>query len=68
CPEDTLQIANILGWQNVRGLDALSTIEDWDETVKMLADKKRLRNVLDLDSNWRYSEAEQLYYGPNDRG
>jgi len=67
CPEDTLQIANILGWQNVRGLDALSTIEDWDETVKMLADKKRRRNVLDLDSNWRYSEADQLYYGPNDR-
>jgi sugar/nucleoside kinase (ribokinase family) len=67
CPEDTLQIANILGWQNVRGLDALSTIESWDETVKMLADKKRRRNVLDLDSNWRYSEAEQLYYGPNDR-
>ena len=67
CPEDTLQIANILGWQNVRGLDALSTIEDWDETVKMLADKNRRRNILDLDSNWRYSEAEQLYYGPNDR-
>jgi sugar/nucleoside kinase (ribokinase family) len=67
CPEDTLQIANILGWQNVRGLDALSTIENWDETVKMLADKKRRRNVLDLDSNWRYSEADQLYYGPNDK-
>ena len=67
CPEDTLQIANILGWQNVRGLDALSTIEDWDETVKTLADKKRRRNMLDLDSNWRYSEADQLYYGPNDR-
>ncbi len=67
CPEDTLQIANILGWQNVRGLDALSTIENWDETVKTLADKKRRRNMLDLDSNWRYSEADQLYYGPNDR-
>ncbi|MHC4397207.1 MAG: carbohydrate kinase family protein [Planctomycetota bacterium] len=66
-PEDTLQIANILGWQNVRGLDALSAIENWPETLKMLADKNRRRNILELDSNWRYSGADQLYYGPNDK-
>ena len=66
-PEDALQIANILGWQNVRGLDALSTIEDWPETLKMLGDKSRRRNALELDGNWRYSEADQLYYGPNDK-
>ena len=66
-PEDALQIANILGWQNIRGLDALSTIEDWPETLKMLGDKSRRRNALELDGSWRYSEADQLYYGPNDK-
>lgn len=66
-PEDAVQIANILGWQSVCGLDAVSTIKDWPETLKVLADKNRKLNALELDNSWRYSQMDRLYYGPNDK-
>lgn len=66
--EESLRIANTVGWQNICGLDALSTIRDWSETLKMAADKSRQLNTLELDaSSWRYSETSQLYHGPNDK-
>ena len=68
-PEDALQIANTLGWQNVQTVDALSGIRDWPRTLELLRDKNRLRNPLEIDGNdWRFSTKEQLYYGPNDKG
>lgn len=61
--EDTVQIANTLGWENVRGQDALSTIEDWQTSLRLLSDKDRKRNPLNLDNGkWRCSESENLYY------
>ena len=67
-PEDSVQTANILGWQNVRGLDALSTIQNWPETLEMLADKTLKHNDPELKENsWRYSQQSRLYYGPNDK-
>ncbi len=66
-PEETLQIANTLGWQNVQEIDALSGIRDWASTLELLQDKNRPRNPTRLDSaDWSYSEEYQVYYGPND--
>ncbi|MFC2112855.1 carbohydrate kinase family protein [Bacteroidota bacterium] len=66
-PQDALQIACALGWQNVQAMDALGGIKDWKTTLKIINDKVRLRNPLKTDTNeWRFSDAEQIYYGPND--
>ncbi|MFC1738224.1 carbohydrate kinase family protein [Planctomycetota bacterium] len=67
-PEESLQIANIVGWQNVQTIDTLSGIKSWQSTLEMLKDKQRPRNPVGLDTDtWRYSESQQVYYGPNDR-
>ncbi|MHC4271536.1 MAG: PfkB family carbohydrate kinase, partial [Planctomycetota bacterium] len=67
-PEDSLKIANTVGWQNVQTLDTLSGIRDWSTTLEMLEDKERPRNPAGLDSQqWRYSKDKQLYYGPKDK-
>jgi sugar/nucleoside kinase (ribokinase family) len=67
-PEDTLQIANTVGWQNVQEIDTLSGIRNWQSTLEMLEDKNRPRNPVGLDSDeWRYCESEQVYYGPKDK-
>jgi len=66
-PEQTLQIANALGWQNVQTLDAVSGIRDFQSTVAILKDKNRPRNSLELNSKqWDYSRDARLYYGPED--
>jgi sugar/nucleoside kinase (ribokinase family) len=67
-PQDSLKIANTVGWQNVQTFDTLSGIRDWSTTLKMLKDKERPRNPAGLASeHWCYSKSEQLYYGPNDK-
>jgi sugar/nucleoside kinase (ribokinase family) len=67
-PQDSLKIANIVGFQNVQTFDTLSGIRDWSTTLEMLKDKERPRNPTGLDSQqWCYSKNEQLYYGPNNK-
>jgi sugar/nucleoside kinase (ribokinase family) len=67
-PEDTLQIANMVGWQNVRAVDALSGIGSWQSTLELLREKTRPRNPVGLGADgWRYSKSRQVYYGPNDK-
>ena len=67
-PEDTLQIANTVGWQNVQAIDALGGIENWQSTLELLKDKSRPRNPVGLDSDeWCYCESRQVYYGPGDK-
>jgi sugar/nucleoside kinase (ribokinase family) len=66
-PEEALRIANIVGWENIRAIDALSGIEDWDATIQYVKDITRPQNPTGLDSSWRYSETECIYYGPQDR-
>lgn len=67
-PEDTLQIANTVGWQNVQAIDALSGIENWQSTLELIKDKSRPRNPVGLDSDeWCYCESQQVYYGPGDK-
>ncbi|MFH1614593.1 MAG: carbohydrate kinase family protein [Planctomycetota bacterium] len=68
CPEESLRIANAVGWQNVQALDALSGIRDWQTTVDFVRDMSRPRNEFTLDSRaWRYCPASQVYYGPGDK-
>jgi len=67
-PEDALKIANSVGWQNVREIDALSGIEDWQSNLEFIKDKNRPRNPLDIKAaGWKYSEEHQLFHGPMDR-
>ncbi len=66
-PEDTMQIANALGWQNVQAVDALSGISGWQSTLELLEAKDRARNPVGLSpDDWRYSPDRQVYYGPKD--
>jgi sugar/nucleoside kinase (ribokinase family) len=66
-PEDSLRIANAVGWQNVRAADALSGIEGWETTLKWLEDKTRRVNSSELKSDgWRYDESAGIYRGPKD--
>lgn len=68
-PVECLQVANTVGWQNVREVDAISGIEDWQTTLKMINDKSRQKNELEIsEAGWQYDENEQVFYGPNDRG
>lgn len=67
-PEDCLNIASIVGWQNVQRLDTLSGIEDWPKTLKLLGDKTMPRNPAGLqDSTWDFCAQRQAYSGPNDQ-
>lgn len=66
-PEHSLQIANAVGWQNVRAVDALSGIEGWDATIKLLGDKTKTLNSPELKSGgWRYDKRVRIYRGPKD--
>lgn len=65
----SVQLANTVGAQNVRGMDALSCIDDWETTVRQLEDKNRKRNRLELDGEgWQFNEDLQLFCGPKDGG
>jgi sugar/nucleoside kinase (ribokinase family) len=67
-PIQCVKVANVLGWQNVREMDAISGIEDWECTLERVKDKNRQRNPLVInDAGWRYCDSEQVYYGPYDR-
>ena len=67
-PEEAIQIANIVGWQNVQEIDAVSGITDWQSTLELLEDKSRKRNPTGLESySWEYTDQSQVYYGPRDR-
>jgi len=67
-PEDSLQIANTVGWQNVQAMDALSGISDWPTTEKLLKNKNRLYNSPKIKAtDWRFCADDQLFYGPHDK-
>jgi sugar/nucleoside kinase (ribokinase family) len=66
-PENSLCIANTLGWENVRAIDALSGIEDWDATIKYVADKSRKQNPSGLESIWKFSSQDLVFHGPEDK-
>ena len=66
-PVESLKVANTLGWQNVREVDALSGIEDWQTTLTMAQDKNRTRNPLEIkDPGWVFDNHDLVFYGPAD--
>ncbi|OHB53852.1 MAG: hypothetical protein A2Y07_10235 [Planctomycetes bacterium GWF2_50_10] len=65
-PEQSLCLANTVGWQNVRNVDALSGIEDWPATLNYLADKTRPQNDPALDSSWTFNPQTMVYHTPRD--
>ena len=67
-PELVIQCANSVGWQNLRGLDALSGIDDWPTTRAMAEARGRTRNTLSLnDPAWVYDNEYELFRGPADQ-
>ena len=67
-PEDSLTIANILGWQNVHAVDALTGITDFDTVLQILKSPNMPRNQIPLQPpDWTYSKTHKLYHGPQDR-
>ncbi|AKJ64485.1 carbohydrate kinase family protein [Kiritimatiella glycovorans] len=67
-PEEAVQAANIVGWQNVRAMDALSGLEAWPATLQYMEDHTRPRNPLELDpASWSWSERHQIFHGPHDQ-
>lgn len=66
-PQQSLRIANTVGWENVRALDALSGIEDWEATMRYVNDMSRPQNPTGLGKEWRYSPGDGIYYGPQDK-
>jgi sugar/nucleoside kinase (ribokinase family) len=66
-PETAVQCANAVGWQNLRGFDALSGIEDWQATWRQVTTSGRARNELSPDpKRWVYDETKELYFGSAD--
>ena len=67
-PEETLNIANIVGCQNVQAVDALSGIGNWQSVIEGLGVKGRARNEAGVDEKlWRYCAEREVYYGPGDK-
>ncbi len=64
--EETLKYANILGWQNVQTLDALSGIGSWEDSGALLAKKMPMIDVHIDAPGWTWREALGLWSGPRD--
>lgn len=67
-PVQSVKAANLLGWQNVREVDTLSGIEDWQTTIGMIEDDNKELNPLIIDdTGWWFCESEKVYFGPHDK-
>ncbi len=66
-PISAIKAANILGAQSVREVDSIAGIENWPSTLEAIHDNSKLRNPLTRGIDWRFSELDQIYYGPNDQ-
>jgi sugar/nucleoside kinase (ribokinase family) len=64
--EVCLKRANMLGWQNVQVLDAVSGIKSWDETSAMVMQDKTTNDLHIDNSAWSWNETFQMAAGPND--
>lgn len=61
-PVECLHVANTVGWENVREMDTLSGIEDWQTTLDLAKDKNRRRNPLNLsEEGWLYCKDECIF-------
>ena len=65
--EDALKTATCCGWQNLRELDAVSGVQDWDSTLAFLAEEMPVMPVRLDAGGWREGSAG-LWHGPDDTG
>jgi sugar/nucleoside kinase (ribokinase family) len=66
--ERALQYANCVGFQNLHELDALSGIQNWEQTTKMVINEvMKLREITLAESGWKWDEKMKLWIGKNDR-
>lgn len=64
--EECLKRANMVGWQNVQVLDAVSGIKNWDETSAMVKQEKPMNDLNLNNTGWRFIEQFKLAAGPGD--
>lgn len=65
-PERCVAAGNAVGYQNLQSLDAISGIQDWPDTLKIMADSIMSRNEIHCGPGWHYDEQAKLAYGPRD--
>ena len=67
--EQSLKIANCLGWQNIQVLDAISGIHDWEGTLADLGRNMTFEQLaLDKAPGWTWDDKCELWHGPHDAG
>lgn len=64
--EEALRVSVCCGLQNVRVLDAVSGIKNWEETMNMLADNMPVIDAHIESDDWRWSDKLDLWVGPGD--
>ncbi len=65
--EQTLKLANCIGYQNLHELDAVSGIRDWKQTTEMLSGNQLKLIDLSLpDDQWHWNPKFQLWTGERD--
>ncbi len=68
-PVETLRTANILAYQNIRSMDTLSGIMDWQKTIAMARNPELEFKKLTIDEDgWSFDEKTNMWYGPQDCG
>jgi len=65
--EEALKYATCLGYQNVRVLDAVSGIKDWDTTTRMIEAGRAFIDAHIHGVGWSYNDVHKLWAGPNDQ-
>ncbi len=64
--ETSLKYANMVGWENVQELDAISGIQTWERTTELLGEKKPMNEVHINNSGWKWSDKYELWAAPGD--
>lgn len=65
--EESLKYATCLGYQNVRVLDAVSGVKNWQETTEMIASDMPMLDAKMDDSGWKYHEEYKIWTGLKDK-
>jgi sugar/nucleoside kinase (ribokinase family) len=65
--EETLRYANIVGWENVQVLDAVSGIKSWEETTDLLGQNIPLNDMHADADGWKWHGDAGVTAGPHDR-
>jgi len=65
-PERCVAIANTLGCQNLHALDAVSGIEDWEQTLKTVADLSQPKIDMPDWKGWRFDQQLEIGQGPKE--